>query len=602
MIGQIPVVTIIFLIVFSSWYILGKGLVKKMWPGKIPQYLYPIFPVLGAAVYTYSLLFIGLWGLLNIWTISALVLTIWIFFWRNLSPPQVRIKLDRFEQFLLLAVIVFASYYFIASFAPAYRYDELAYHLPEVESISQSGLIRFPLRGDIFFGHLPAFMEVLYSSGVILAGLPLAHLFHYCWVLVLIAFIVLFLQKEKNTLAGLIFSLGLFFTTELISYSTTLYVDIAASIFEFIGIVLLFEWFKSRNSLHLFTSGLLFAVSVSIKFTALYSLPIYLFLIGACGLKKHFRQILTFAAILSLFGGFWYLKNWFLTGSPVFPYELTMKGIQLKAEFTQLDELVKNFSLSRSLYNFLQIPYLLFLNATTKIWGVIMFVFSLSSLLYLFFRRQVSDKQLVAVVILKFAFWFFLISHQLRLNYTGILLIVYFGSLVLSKLRRFLLPLALISTGIFVIRLPDRSIRNIAVNLMPFSTEEIKLAAGLIDEKEFLTRKTGEIYLITDYLNSNASSSAVVNYWNKTAAYYLKNGNAYISDVPAAKSEYEDFIRSNNVSFLAVDIHFRASYINSKDWDNWWQPRSDFESYLIDKSSLVFESPNGWARLYKLNH
>jgi hypothetical protein len=175
------------------------------------------------------------------------------------------------------------------------------------------------------------------------------------------------------------------------------------------------------------------------------------------------------------------------------------------------------------------------------------------------------------------------------------------GSLVAAKNPKFLMPIISFIAIFFLINLQSISPKSILIYASPYKLAELKLVSGIMSKTDYLARMTGDIYYITNFLNANVSNQKVLNYWNQTAAFYLINGNTYIQDTPQREDEYEKFISDNKIQYIAVDLHLRNSFVGSIGWDGWWQPRNNFETFLVSHSELVFKTPNDWARLYKIH-
>lgn len=133
-----------------------------------------------------------------------------------------------------------------------------------------------------------------------------------------------------------IFTSTLFAFTPIVMHQiTTGYIDVMLPSLFYAGIALATQ--KRITKLDYLLIGFSISLLISIKQTAVYlALGILVFL--ATNLYtiygKHYKQYLTPLVLMSLslpIGAYWYIKNWIIYGSPIYPFGLRVGGIPVFA-------------------------------------------------------------------------------------------------------------------------------------------------------------------------------------------------------------------------------------------------------------------------------
>lgn len=203
--------------------------------------------------------------------------------------------------------------------------DSLNYHIPIAQNI---------LNGNILFQENIVNIERWYpgASEIILAmfiffGIPL-NLFNVFSIFMF--FIVLFKLGQtylKNNDLSLIFSSSIASTYGVLRLIHTQNIDIWMAIY-FLILILLLE--KPTNKLTYFLKlGLFSGLLIGSKYIGpFYFLILFIFYIKDLIKYINFKTILCFMLPFFILGGSWYIRNYFLTGSPVYPQSvLFFKGL-----------------------------------------------------------------------------------------------------------------------------------------------------------------------------------------------------------------------------------------------------------------------------------
>lgn len=118
----------------------------------------------------------------------------------------------------------------------------------------------------------------------------------------------------------------------IVQQVTVARVDVAFSAWMLVSIFFALKWGESRKLSHLILFGAAFGLFCGTKSLAvLYSVipaMIFLFQISDRGAKA-LSDIAVAACVAIAAGGFWYVRNWIVTGNPFFPMEFSPGGIHV---------------------------------------------------------------------------------------------------------------------------------------------------------------------------------------------------------------------------------------------------------------------------------
>lgn len=272
------------------------------------------------------------------------------------------LQIFRDDKTLILVSLLFMAslgwMFFTAYLFPSYTWDALWYHLPIVGYILQSGAILenpSPLFIDVFINIFPKNIELFFVwNAIFLQSDTLIDLSQLLFALAgMVALysmsIKLGYEKGHGMYAGFLF----FFTPIVILQSTTNYIDIAVSALFLITVNFCLTGRndqalagskneKSRLILAGITAGLLLGSKGSgplfiIVITVVYCLREAARKLGIVNdlqvqTGAHFLKnrivsfLILFLAPAVLMGGYWYAKNWFIYGNPVYPMEISFLG------------------------------------------------------------------------------------------------------------------------------------------------------------------------------------------------------------------------------------------------------------------------------------
>ncbi|MCJ7805536.1 hypothetical protein MUP46_02740 [Patescibacteria group bacterium] len=224
--------------------------------------------------------------------------------------------------FLLPAVFVRAS-------LPPYYSDEMAYHF-----ISPSALVRdlgvfWKFNGGLYMNlprNLDTFFILIFS---LTRTYSIARLFHFLILATSLLFAFRMLRAHFNYLVGFLFVFIFLSLRQGIVFVSTLgFVDVGTFSFLLIGLVYGIAFLLKPKRESLLLSMLFWALAFGTKYTVLTAFASFLLVSSFIVFwfrKKYIkiinrRTIIKSFLLLTIFGGYWYLKNLYFYGNPVYPF------------------------------------------------------------------------------------------------------------------------------------------------------------------------------------------------------------------------------------------------------------------------------------------
>jgi hypothetical protein len=208
---------------------------------------------------------------------------------------------------------------------PPTSWDALVYHLQGPRLYLEAHrLIAVP---ENFYLNWPAQVEMLFTWGMLLKGDTLAKLFHWIFWPLTAALLYILSRRAVTPHAGR-WAVALWasvpFAAELAGVA---YVDLALTAFVLAGVYAFFRWTDSLRDGWLALSGLFIGLAMASKYTA----ATWLILLGLLLIYhawRHHRQPMVwivarttgFAVVAGLVLTPWLVKNWLVTGNPIYPF------------------------------------------------------------------------------------------------------------------------------------------------------------------------------------------------------------------------------------------------------------------------------------------
>ncbi len=239
-------------------------------------------------------------------------------------------RVPAFVLWALLAVTLMVA--FIGALTPPLNYDALSYHLgfPK-EFIRYHKIVYLPHQ---VYSNFPFTLEMLYLLSLLLKGATLAKLIHLSFGVLTVAAIYAFGRRYFSPKTALL-SAAIFYNIPLVGFlSTTAYIDLGVTLYGFLALIGLVNWFYSGKREDFLISAIFTGLAMGTKYTAilLSFLPLLLGIVLKMSLIDKSRWPVTLkrtAAFFFLAIGIaspWLIKNLIYTGNPVYPLFYNLLG------------------------------------------------------------------------------------------------------------------------------------------------------------------------------------------------------------------------------------------------------------------------------------
>jgi hypothetical protein len=220
--------------------------------------------------------------------------------------------------FYLLVVTGLA---FTVSLLPPTSWDSLSYHLRGPWLYLQAGRIYPEL--DLFSLNYPFLLEMIFLLSMAIRSDATAQLSHFFFLFLLAGMVYQTAVGGLKLKQGWTAVLLLFATPMVLVLAPTTYNDLALAFATLAALYAFARWQEPAQLRWLILSGVFSGLAMSLKYTS-FLLPTVL---GFWLIWQNWRQpqkllrlLFAFALPILLVAGVWYIKNWLLTGNPVYPF------------------------------------------------------------------------------------------------------------------------------------------------------------------------------------------------------------------------------------------------------------------------------------------
>lgn len=253
----------------------------------------------------------------------------------------------------VLTAVVIVWTIFIAIIYPPVEWDSLMYHLPAVGHYMQQESITDPplpmeayseqgIDGSVWVNAFPKNIELLFLWATIIPGNDtVVDLVEMIFALIgMVAVYVLATRlgvaPEWAVPAGMLF----FLTPIVMAQSRSGLIDLSISALILVSLALLFPGNSQRRPTEVVVAGIAMGIVVGAKWSGLLFLPVvWAMLIGqrVCWnyrdqlpkLRQAVNESALFIGPALIFGSYWYVKNWYLYGNPLWPFRISFLGLQI---------------------------------------------------------------------------------------------------------------------------------------------------------------------------------------------------------------------------------------------------------------------------------
>jgi hypothetical protein len=209
------------------------------------------------------------------------------------------------------------------------EWDALAYHLafPRIY-LQAGGMVEIPFMHQSYF---PPLLDMLYLLGLWLSGESCAKVFHWWMAVLMVVGTGAFVRRLGGQ--SLWSALLLMGTPVIMWQSFSAYIDLSSALYIGLGVFALYGAMgeTSAGEKHwLWLAAGMMGFALATKYTALLSWGLWgVMALLWCWRKRWWAgmRLIGIAALLALaIGSPWYLRNWYWTGNPVYPFAYEIFG------------------------------------------------------------------------------------------------------------------------------------------------------------------------------------------------------------------------------------------------------------------------------------
>ena len=286
---------------------------------------------LGLALVGYGVMGLGLAGILRPLLLGVLATSVlgWIALrpqpftsvWRELRR-QLRPPDTPFERLLAVFALFCLALTFVWALAPPYAFDATVYHLRQPQLYLTHHSLFVPV--DSAYVGFPGLTQMLFTLTMALGGDSAPQLVHFTFLpLTILAAAALGRRLWDIELTWPVAAI-LTAVPTLLLVSAWPYVDVAVIFYTLLLFSALAIWLSDAHDRWLLMAAIMCGIIIETKYTALWyplaCLPLVLLRLRSDGWRPTLRRLAWFGLIIALVAAPWYVRNWLLTGNPVYPY------------------------------------------------------------------------------------------------------------------------------------------------------------------------------------------------------------------------------------------------------------------------------------------
>lgn len=324
--------------------------------------------ILGMGITAYLVFFVGLAGWLYPWVIAILaigILAAVLFTHPNLSTTLALLRrrtrekaaVDKISLLLSGSLIIIGITGSLLALYPPTGWDAIEYHLAAAKIYVQSNAIVFTpyLRYPVS----PQLNQMLFTLMLLVSDDISAQLVQYTFYILIATLIFAFGKKYLSGWTGLFAALLWLGYPAAIEVNHIAYIDLGLVLFGTAGLFAFIHYLEQHDTKWLLLSAVMLGFAACVKYPAL-------FWVLLCGIStlwiavrtRSIRPPLLFGLVIVAVILPFYLRNYYYSGNPFFPYLHSIFGGRIweAVDFNELDIEQASFGVPKTLSGFLQLP------------------------------------------------------------------------------------------------------------------------------------------------------------------------------------------------------------------------------------------------------
>jgi hypothetical protein len=390
----------------------------------------------GFAIIGYGIFIVGIYQMLYsiaIYFLTAIYATLafagWFIKTRPRTDPPCLQKTERFEnqtsngrivsavnRFCLITLAICILLCLMLVLTPEIGKDALIYHIGVPKMFLAHHGIYF-ISGNIFASY-PFFGEMFYIWGLSLWGEILPKGIHFAMAVFILFGMWKFGKRYVHENNFEFLPLLIFFTIPSVFINAHVAnCDLILAFYTFMALYAFINWFNTKQNLWLILFAIFCGIAMSVKYGAL-SFPFIgiLGVLWACrksGIptRRTVRLLSLYILFTFVAGAPFYLKNWIVTGNPLYPFFYQMfggKGWSVE-QAGYYDVFIRNLGMGRNLLDYILLPWNLSFRSQldSPFFDGLMGPIFILVLPFVISMRKISIeiKILLAYCLLAFLFW-----------------------------------------------------------------------------------------------------------------------------------------------------------------------------------------------------
>lgn len=313
-------------LLFLCSYVFGRRLTRDFLYNSVWEEI-SISTSMGLGVIACLVFFSGIIGFLYSSAVLTAIVILQLVCYQSWIDLYSRIKFQKPKKTLigaLLLTIIFAPSFLFSLFPPT-AFDSIMYHLPFAKIYIQNHQIVPAIFTRYSFS--PQTNEMLFTLMMLFDKDVGAQLVQWLMMLLVSTMLIAWGCRVFSFQSGL-WAAALWLATPLvILLGTSAYIDIGLTLFVTLTAYSIFNWITTKEKSWLIFAAVFCGLAVSSKYSALIFLGIFGLIVLYRSIREsRFSDVFIFSIIAGSIAAPWYLRNFYYTGNPLFPFMASLFG------------------------------------------------------------------------------------------------------------------------------------------------------------------------------------------------------------------------------------------------------------------------------------